>query len=254
MPFELGEARARELVGAWLRSRGFFRDPRLRSASIDDMRGVYVPAYLYAAVARSDYAAEIGENYTETETYSTKNEKGETVLRTRQVTKTEWRSLTGRRAGYVMDVLVTASRGLHNDELEQVEPFDLARLRRYEPALIAGWIAEEPTLARDACWELARREAVGKIEQMLAAFLPGDSQRNLRHSTRLEHESLALLHVPVWILAARHDPERPPLRIVMNGQTGEIFGRAPLSIVRIVLVVLVVAATVALAIWLGGRR
>src|SRR5690606_16192924 len=118
-------------------TRGFFRDPKLKTASISEMRGVYVPAYLYAAIAHSSYSASIGEEYQETETYTT-TVNGKTVTRTRTVTKTEWRPLSGRHSAYVMDVIVTASRGLPNAELEAVEPFDLRQMRRYDGALISG--------------------------------------------------------------------------------------------------------------------
>ena len=257
LPFVVDAEHARALVARWLRTRGFFHDPKLRTAVIDEMRGVYVPTYLYAAIARSQYVAEIGENYTETETYTTTDSKGNSVTRTRQVTKTEWRTLQGSRSGYVMDVIVTASRGLPNHELERIEPFDLRQMRRYQPALFAGWIAEEPTLSVASCFEIARAEALEKVGRALAAFMPGDSHRGLRHSTMLEHETAALMHVPVWILAARHDPHKPPVRIVMNGQSGEVFGRAPVSVFRILLVVAIVLAVVAallLYAYYEGRR
>lgn len=253
LPFVVGEARAREIVRGWLGSRGFFREPELARATIEEMRGVYVPAYLYAAVARSDYRAEIGEDYQETETYTEKDANGNTVTRTRTVTRTEWRSLAGRHAAYVMDVLVTASRGLANAELEAVEPFDLRQMRRYAPALLAGWIAEEPTVTLDACVVTARGEALAKIGRDLEAFMPGDSHRGLTHQTTLEHETASLLHVPVWVLAARHDPKKPPVRIVVNGQTGLVHGKAPLSWLRILVAVVVALAVVAVVVLLARR-
>jgi DNA-directed RNA polymerase subunit RPC12/RpoP len=255
LPFTQGSDRAQAEVRGWLGSRGFFRDPKLRTATIDEMRGVYVPAYLYAAVARADYQAEIGENYTETQTYTTVV-NGKSVTRTRTVTKTEWRTLRGRYAGYVMDVLVTASRGLHNLELEHLEPFDLKQMRRYDPAFFAGWIAEEPTLTVAECYDLARREALAKIGRALAAFMPGDTHRDLRHTTHLQYETASLLHVPVWILAARHDPTKPPVRIVMNGQTGEVYGQAPLSwprILAVVALVVLLAGGAIFAAWLHSE-
>lgn len=253
LPFTVGGERAHAAVRAWLRSRGFFRDPKLRTAAISEMRGVYVPAYLYAAIARSDYEAEIGEEYSETETY-TVSVNGKTETRTRTVTKTEWRSLRGRHTGYVMDVLVTASRGLANHELELLEPFDLKQMRRYEPAFFSGWIAEEPVLTLAQCYELARREALAKVASALAEFMPGDSHRALRHTTHLQHESAALMHVPVWILAARHDPTKPPVRVVMNGQSGEVFGQAPLSWPRILLAIGIVVLLLGGALLLAWLR
>ena len=115
--FALGEAPAREAVRGWLTSRGFFRDPALKKAEIIDLKGIYVPAFLYTATAHAKYSAEIGEQYQETETYTTTDSNGNTVTRTRTVTKTEWRDLSGQFSSYVADVLVTASRGVGNAEL-----------------------------------------------------------------------------------------------------------------------------------------
>ncbi len=255
IPFALSQEPARELVRGWLKTRGFFRDPGLKTAAIDDMRGVYVPAYLYAAVAHSSYSASIGEDYQETETYQETDSNGKTVTRTRTVTRTEWRSLAGQRSSYVMDVVVTASRGLGNHELEAIEPFDLRQLRRYDDALISGWIAEEATRSLAECIEMARGEAMQKVGAALAGFMPGDSHRGLSHQTRLEYETADALHVPVWVLAALHDPAKPPLRIVVNGQSGRIFGKAPLSVPRVVLAVLfalLIIGGIALAIHLRG--
>jgi hypothetical protein len=256
LPFALGAQPARELVHGWLRTRGFFRDPKLRTASIAEMRGVYVPAYLYAAIAHSTYSASIGEEYQDTETYTTTDANGRTVTRTRTVTKTEWRDLSGRHSAYVMDVIVTASRGLRNDELEAVEPFDLRQMRRYDDALISGWIAEEPTLSVAECFHMARTEAMQKVGTSLARFMPGDKHSGLVHQTHLEHETADLLHVPVWVLAAIHDARKPAVRIVVNGQTGRVFGRAPLAVFRIVLVIVAVVLVIAgiiLAIYLGSE-
>jgi hypothetical protein len=250
--FALTHPAASERVKHWLRTRNPWSHSGLKRASLQDVRGVYVPAYLYSARAISHYSASIGENYTETETYTT-TENGKTVTRTRTVTKTEWRPLRGEHAEYVPDVLVTASRGLSNPELEQLEPFDLRVLARYEPALVAGWVAEEPSLSRDECLKLAREEALARVGWRLEAFMPGDSHRDVRHDTRLEAESLDVCLVPVWVLAARYDPEKPPLRVVVNGQSGEVYGKVPLSWVKVVLTVVgVVALGVLLYVLLGG--
>ena len=253
MPFVVGTERARELVRGWLSSRGFFRAPELKTATIEEMRGVYVPAYLYAAVARSTFRAQIGEHYQETETYTEKDSQGNTVTRTRTVTKTEWRELAGRHASYVMDVVVTASRGLANAELEAIEPFDLRQMRRYAPALLAGWIAEEPTLSLDDCVRTARAEALQKVGRALGAFMPGDTHTDLAFETSLEGETASLVHVPVWVLAARHDPKKPPVRIVVNGQSGLAHGKAPLSALRIAVAVVFGLVVLAAAYLLATR-
>lgn len=230
---------ARTLVGHWLKSRHPWSHSGLKRASLSDVRGLYVPAYLYSAMARSEYSASIGENYTVTETYTT-TENGKTVTRTRQVTKTEWRPLHGQHSEYVPDVLVTASKGLPNAELEALEPFDLRMLARYDDALVSGWIAEEPTLTPDACLAMAREEAKAWVHKRLGAFMPGDSHTDLQQQTQFEAESLELCLVPVWVLAARYDEQKPPLRVVVNGQTGEVFGNVPVSWAKVIATIVVV--------------
>jgi hypothetical protein len=247
LPFVLGRDAALDTVKRWLKNaRGLFTHSGLRRATVDDLRGVYVPACLYGAVARSEWSARIGEDYTETETYTTTDAKGNSVTETRTVTRTEWHLLAGARASYVRDVLVTASASVVNADLEAIEPFDLRALRRFVPAAIAGWWAEEPTLQVDACAELARAEAMRSVGREIAAFMPGDHCDGLTHTTRFDHEVLDAVLVPVWVLAVRYDPQKPALRILINGQSGRVLGRAPLSWPR------VIVGVVLLLLLIGG--
>ncbi|XXT62922.1 hypothetical protein WMF28_17190 [Sorangium sp. So ce590] len=252
--FTMTRESAQGAVTAWLGKRSLFVQSSVKRGTIDAIRGVYTPAYLYSAMAQTRYAAQIGENYQETETYTTTDDKGNSVTRTRVVTRTEHRHLEGQHATYVMDVLVVASRAVQNAELEAIEPFDLRTMRRYTPAVLSGWIAEEPTMTQPECYALARREALEKIGRDLAGFMPGDSHHGLTHETRLDHETLELLYVPLWVLAIRHDPREPPFRVLINGQTGAIHGKAPLSWVKIVLAVLLVILLIAAPFVLAAAR
>lgn len=236
--FVIARERALRLVQLWLTaSRGLFTHSGLRNATVEDVRGVYVPAYLYGAVAHSSYVANIGENYTETETYVTSDGKGGTTTATRTVTRTEWHRLTGQHSTYARDVLVTAARGLGNAELEAIEPFDLRALCRYAPMVVSGWPVEEPSLDPTQCLEMARGEVMAKLRTEIHRFMPGDSSTGLDFQTSFDSESLELVLVPVWVLALRYDPQKPPLRIVINGQTGNVHGRAPLSVPKILIAI-----------------
>jgi hypothetical protein len=240
---------ARRALDRWLGGRTLFADAALARARVEDLRGIYVPAYLYSAVASTDYTAQIGENYTETERYTTRDSQGNEREETRTVTRTEYRALAGRHVGYVADVVVSASAGLTNAELQAVEPFDLKQLRRYAPALVAGWIAEEFARERDACLRASRGEATDQVGEQLRHFMPGDSYSDLTYRTTVSWESLDPIFVPVWVFAVRYRDDKPPLRVVINGQTGAVAGRVPLSFTKIALAVLALLG-VAAAIWL----
>ncbi|HTR49989.1 MAG TPA: hypothetical protein VMJ10_04720, partial [Kofleriaceae bacterium] len=229
----------------WLGSRSWFADSAIRRATVEDLRGVYVPAYLYSAVAHTSYTAQIGEHYTETETYTTTDSSGNPRTETRTVTRTEHRPLAGTHVGYVTDVVVSASVGLANDELQRIEPFDLRQMRRFQPALVAGWIAEEFSRPLDECQRASHTEALDLLGAKLREFMPGDNYSDLAWRTNVAWESMEPILVPAWVLALRYRPSKPALRVVINGQTGKIAGRAPLSWWKIALAIAVLGAIIA---------
>ena len=147
-------------------------------------------------------------------------------------------------------MIVTASRGLGNAELQRIEPFDLKQMRRFAPTLVSGWITEEFSRANDECMRLSRGEAVDQVGAKLGRFMPGDSYSDLTYKTRVSWESLDPILVPVWVFAVRYREDKDPLRILINGQTGEIAGKVPLSPVKIVLAILALLALIAGAILL----
>jgi len=241
--FAIDRVRARGLLRSYLHGRRW-APQALRRATAERAEGVYLPAYLYSAVADSTYRAEIGENYTTTE-YDAKRKS------MRQVTKTEYRTLEGSHRCYADDLVVTASEGIPNAELEAIEPFDLGGLHRYAPAMISGWTSEEPSITHEESLELAREESRQAVRRRLRAFMPGDSHRGLRASTELTDEAMDLVLLPVWVCAVRWRKDRPPIRLLVNGQTGKAAGKVPVSWAKIAVVIGVGIAAIALAVLIG---
>lgn len=238
--FAVDKNRAGALVRAFLKRRKL-APFGLERAAAEKVEGVYFPAYLYSALAVSTYTARIGEDYWVTETV--RDSKGKT--HTRRTKKTELRDLEGPHRSYLGDVVVTASRGISNDELESAEPYDLEELQRYSAGLVAGWLAEEPSMSRDESRELARREGTARVRGMLRAFMPGDSVLGLDHRTEFENESSDLTLLPMWVFAVRYAPDKAPVRLLVNGQTGEVSGKVPTSWLKVGLIAAVLLGLLA---------
>ncbi len=233
--FAIDRDSAVKAVRQWL-NRQKLRPSGMKAAAAQAIAGIYLPCYLYSAAANSRYQARIAENYTRLAI-----DKDGAGVRS----GTEYRDFVGRHATYMSDILVTASRGISNDELQAIEPFDLSKLCRYSPAIIAGWTSEEPSLSTEDCLRLGRVEGDGAVAAVLRDFMPGDGVAKLNHSTEFTEESLDHTLVPVWVLAIRDHPQKPPVRILVNGQTGKVGGKLPYS--RAKLGVLTVAGLLALA-------
>jgi len=248
--FHVPTEEAERRVANWLSRGRLFAPSAIKAAKVTSTRGIYLPAWIFSAVARSRFRASIGENYTTTETYTTTDSKGKTQVRTRTVTKTEWRKLAGEHACYVNDLVVTASSGLGNAELETIEPFDLGALRRYDPAVVSGWAAEEATLDRGAGDAAARDEGMQAVKAKISRFLPGDSSRLESFETDFSEENTDLVLLPIWVFAARYmnGGEEHTLRVLVNGQTGEVQGVLPRSWIKIAAFSIGVIALVAVVV------
>jgi len=241
--FAVDRKRAARRMRKWI-GRKKLAPRGLKGKTADRVTGIYVPAYLYSATSATVYSATIGEDYYVTEV--SRDSKGRTRVRRKR--KTERCNLSGAHANYVGDVVVTAAQGIANHELEAIEPFDLGGLRRYTPAMVSGWISEEPSLTREECLQLARNESTTAVGRLLHRFMPGDSHLDLRHATTLHDESLDLALLPVWVFAIRYDEHKPPIRILVNGQTGKVGGTIPTSWAKVLKIAAAVLAILSLPI------
>jgi hypothetical protein len=246
--FIVERADAERAVMDWIRRQRMA--PRgLKADVAERIIGIYLPAYLYSATAQTQYRASIGETYTTLGLEG--NDEGRTSIRRQE--KTEYRDLAGRHVTHLADILVTASRTLANQEVEAIEPFDFSRLRRFSPALVTGWTAEEPTLSPQESLSLAQAEARERIGHALHRFMPGDAVRSLQCQTELVNESLELVLVPVWVCAVRYRAGKPPIRLLVSGQTGRVGGARLFSWSKLAVLAAVVLALVAiLLITLGA--
>lgn len=250
--FAVARDDAMERFRQWLGRNNWFRPGDLRSAQIEGkMAGVYLPFWSFSMLAESDWNASIGEHWYRTETYTTR-ENGKTVTKTRRVQETEWWSLAGRHHQYYSFYLVSGSHSLDQTWANQIKPFHLAALKRYEPRYLAGWTNEEYTVEREDAEATCRAEFARREQQNVAAFLPGDTHRSLEVKTRFSNVHSDLILLPVYLLSYRHHGK--VYRFLLNGQTGKAIGKKPVSwwkIGGLVCAIAAVIVVVAIAMSLG---
>jgi hypothetical protein len=69
------------------------------------------------------------------------------------------------------------------------------------------------------------------VQNDVAAFLPGDTHRELRLQTNYSKESSDLILLPIFLLSYRY--QNKVYRFLVNGQTGKVAGDKPISHGRI---------------------
>jgi hypothetical protein len=245
--FAIPPEQALEKFREWLKSGGMFRPGDLHMAKIEEkLRGVYLPFWSFSMLGQSVWSAEIGEYWYRTETYTT-TVNGKRVTRTRRVRETEWWPLRGRHHRYYSGYLVSGSRGLPQQYAEQIKPFRLEALKRYQPYFLAGWLSEEYSVDREEALALCQQEFRSREQQNIANFMPGDTHSSLAVTTDYSDINSDLILLPVYLLSYRYGEK--VFRFAMNGQTGKTTGDRPFSQWRIGFAV--AAAIIAvIVIWL----
>jgi len=244
--FAVTPNQAQQSFQKWLRQNSWFRPGDLAAESVaDKLKGIYLPFWSFSMLAQSQWQAQIGEHWYRTETYTETDAKGNVVTKTRQVQETEWWPLTGRHHRYYSGYLVSGSKGLAQNQSLRIQPFNLPALKRYEPYFLAGWLAEEYSVARDEALEICQQEFRRQEQSNIAGFLPGDTHSGLAAQIEFSQVGSDLCLLPIYILSYRYRDK--VYRYLLNGQTGKQAGDKPLSGKRIAIAVIAIILVLLLA-------
>ena len=245
VPFAIPKDDANKRFAAWLSALWFRPSDLKRIAKVQEMGGVYVPYWTFASDVSSQWNAERGYYYYETESY-TANENGQNVQRTRQVQRTRWESAWGTRQDSYRDVLVCAGRGLPEDLVAKLASFNCRQLVPYEPRFLAGWRAESYALDLNPGWGRGQQLIAEQQTARCARDVGGDTHRNVNVSNQFSQVTFKHVLLPIWIAAYRYNGK--VFRFLVNGQTGEVVGKAPWSFWKIFFLVATILIVIGIAI------
>jgi hypothetical protein len=214
-------------------------------AQVQEMGGVYVPYWTFSAQVASQWNAQRGWYYYETEVYQT-TENGQTVTRERQVQRTRWEPAWGQRQDYNANTLVCAGRGLPPDLAESATSFDVRQLVPYQGSYLAGWRAEQYALDLMPGWQQGMQKMISIQQGRCGRDVGGDTHQSLVVNNTFTAITFKHVLLPIWIAAYRYHGKA--FQFLVNGQTGEVVGKAPWSVVKITLASLLAAALIGAAI------
>ncbi len=248
LEFRLSETEVRDQVRLWYGNRWFAPNALKGRALTDTLHGVYLPYWTFDAQVHAEWTAESGYHYYETETYTDSDGKQQS----RQVQHTRWESSSGALDHFFDDQLVPGSKGVPAELLRKIEPFPTtSELKPYDPAYLSGWVVEQYQIDLIAAAQNARTVMDAQIESLCDAEVPGDTHRGLQVAADYTGQTFKHVLVPVWVLAYTYGAQS--YQVIVNGYTGTMAGKHPLSWVKIVLAVLAVLIGIAIVASLSSR-
>lgn len=237
VPFQVGRRAAQEAFRRWVRGLWFAPGDLKRYAQSDaGLDGVYLPFWTYDCDTSTDYRGERGDDYTTTESYTTKNASGESVSQTRQVKHTRWSAASGHVERFHDDVLVMASGTLPSHLLGSASTWRLDALQPYQAEFVSGFRAEAYQVGLREGFPIAKEKFDQAVEALVRSDIGGDQQRIHQSDTQYANVKFKHVLLPLWISAYRYRDKT--YRFVINGQTGEVSGESPKAWWKIALLVI----------------
>lgn len=217
LPFKIGKETTKKLVRDKFKSFVFAPDDFLSEVKLDSIQGMYVPFWMYDYHAKCHFDGEgtkvrkwrVGDReYTETSVYR--------VVRDMEV---DFEKLP-----------VDASEAMPDSTMDLMEPYDYTALEAFKEEYMSGFFAERynktAQLLESRAKSKAHSDGVALLRQSISGYNMGVSvERDTSVTLQNEQTNYALL--PVWIYNYKYKDQE--YRFHINGQTGKIVGKVPLS-------------------------
>lgn len=251
MPFRVSAAKARQLFIQWARRR-FWAPSSFKKGghALEKLTGQYLPYWTFDAGLTTQYSGQGGKNYTVTRT---RRVNGKTQTYT--VTQTHWYSLSGTRQMDFDDTPVCGTHLLDTELIRSLGAYSTKTLNRYSPAFLAGFSASRYDVGLPDAWREASQDMQNRIQSTIESELGYDKYRNMSYQHLFAGIRFKHILLPVWISAYTYKKKR--YHLLVNGETGQVAGKAPVSALKVALALLAVIAAaggIALAAYLYSLR
>lgn len=213
IPFKNTKDAAQKAFLDWGK-KGFVTPKDFTSKStIEKITGLYVPFYLYTCVSDCDYAAKgrkiyIRGNYEITEHYDVR------------------RNITVK----YKDIPVDASEKMIDETMDMLEPFDFNELEEFKKAYMSGFFADKYSYTDKELVERIAKRVIDYTKDAAKETISGagyNEQTPNGSKVDITWNKTKYCMLPVWILNYNYKGQN--YEFAMNGQTGRVVGKRPVS-------------------------
>ncbi len=213
IPFKLDKEAAKAAFKQHFQGKKLLPKPFKDQHEIDEIKGVYVPVWLFDAKAKAvvQYKAQKIKRWSDDNYNYEKHD-----------------FYTARRAGTMAfeGVPVDGSSKMDDTMMESLEPFDLKQAVPFTPAYLSGYLADKYDVTAEQSIDHANERIKKSVEKAFRDTVKGYEQVETEHSAvKLENAKAKYAMYPVWLLNIKWNGQNYPF--AMNGQTGKFIGDLP---------------------------
>jgi len=225
LPFAISKEQAIQAFRKWCRNGRLTPKGFMTADRIKNITGLYVPFWLYDL----DNDVEAQGQATKVRSYSSGDY---------QVVETQHFEVYRRLKVNYLKVPIDAAEKMSDKLMDKLEPFPYNQLKDFKSPYLAGYDAEKYSYDDQTLLPRAKDKIKDYIDSYIHSTVSGYTSVSYTHKdirTSVKQANFTLL--PVWIV--HYDYDKLEHMFAMNGQTGKVVGKPPISAAKV-------------AAWFGG--
>lgn len=215
IPFRLKKEEAVKKLQDFYKGKPFLPNAFSDNNHIEEIKGVYVPFWLYDGEA----AAELSYHATRVHSHTTRDE---------QITTTEHFKVERKGTVRFKMVPADASSKMPDELMDAIEPFDYNDLVPFDMSYLPGYLADKYDVSSEEDAERAdtrmKNSAIAAISATVTGYVSAVPEVEKVH---IIPERVHYAFLPVWMLSTKWKDENHIF--AMNGQTGKFIGDLPVD-------------------------
>jgi len=236
VPFKMPIEEVSGCALKWVKKRFFAPRAFKKSASPENIHGVYNPVFAFDCETESTYNGRLGE-----------------TVRNQDKTYTRYFYINGHIEVTFDDLLVQASSAITTTTLNKISPFSTNSAPKYTDKYLRGYKASTYNKDGKACWNEGKDLMNQQIERKILSRYHYDTKDYLNVKTAYLKQKYKYVLVPVYV--GHHTYKGKLYNFYVNGENGKVTGKTPISpfkaTIAVILGILFVAGIIFLAMYLG---
>lgn len=215
IPFKLDKQAAIDALKKHYKGKPFLPKEFSQANHVEEIKGVYVPFWLYSGSVDGEYDFE--------GTKIRKETRGD-----EEITTTEYYGVSRKGKVDFKQLPVDGSTKMPDTHMDAIEPFDYDDLKPFSSAYLPGYLADRYDMDSKACSDRAIERIKASAEGAARATAKGYSSLTLKDSNvSVMADTVEYALLPVWLLMTKWNQQE--FLFAMNGQTGKLIGDLPIS-------------------------
>jgi DNA-directed RNA polymerase subunit RPC12/RpoP len=215
IPFTISKEQAQEAFKKWCRKGLLTPSDFMNADRIKNITGLYVPFWLYDLNGRGEVEA----TCTRVHTYTS----GDWIY-----TETKYYNVYRKVDLNYSKIPCDASQKMDDTMMDRLEPYQYNNLKEFNMPYLAGYIAEKYDFDDTALLPRIKERAADYVDSYIRSTINGYTTVHYhRKDINIRKKRADYTLMPVWMVC--YDYKQAEHTFAMNGQTGKIVGKPPIS-------------------------